>query len=125
MFSYDTRLYLAPTSPFVRVSAKPQPDSEAPLAGRGEEDEATNTSSLRDTLSRRPLGGGRKADRTLRGLETVHKAIRNNSTTRAGGRRLGERERGHSKHTAPVDAASATTNVTRRRTSDDSSGSIY
>lgn len=120
MFSYDTRPYLASASPFVRVKAKPQPDSDAPLAGQGEEDEATNTSSLRDTLSRRP-GTGRKTDRTLQGLETVHRGTRSNSTIRAGNKRLGEREREreiHSKHIVSV-------NTTRRRGSDEGSRSIY
>lgn len=121
MFSYDTRPYLASASPFVRVKAKPQPDSDAPLAGRGEEDEATNTSSLRDTLSRRPLGVGRKTDRTLGGLETVQRATRSNSTSRAGSKRLGERERereSYSKHIVAI-------NATRRRGSDEGSRSIY
>ena len=125
MFSYDTRLYLAPASPFIRVKAKPQPDSDTPLAGQGEEDEATNTSSLRDTLSRRPLGVGRKADRTLRSLEILHKATRNYSATRVGMRRLEDRERSRSKHTAPVVAASTITNATQRKAKDDSSGNIY
>ncbi|MPC89334.1 hypothetical protein E2C01_084274 [Portunus trituberculatus] len=123
MFSYDTRPYLASSSPFVRVKAKPQPDSDTSLAGRGDEDEATNTSSLRDTLSRRPLGVGRKTDRTLRGLEMVHRATRSNSTSRAGIKRLGERERekereSHSKHIVAI-------NTTSRRGSDEGSRRIY
>ncbi|KAG0725238.1 hypothetical protein GWK47_038990 [Chionoecetes opilio] len=122
MFSYDTSLYLTTASPFIRVSAKPQPDTDGPLAGRGEEDEATNTSSHRDTL-RRSLGVGRRADRTLRSLETGHKSP-NNSTTRAS-RRLRMRERGHGKHAALVAAALAASNATRRKGSDDGDGSIY
>uniref|UniRef100_A0A0P4W1F7 Nucleotide-diphospho-sugar transferase domain-containing protein n=1 Tax=Scylla olivacea TaxID=85551 RepID=A0A0P4W1F7_SCYOL len=121
MFSYDTRPYLASASPFVRVKAKPQPDSDAPLAGRGEEDEATNTSSLRDTLSRRPLGVGRKTDRTLRGLEMMHRTTRSNSTSRAGSKRLGERERERESHTKHIVAI----NATRRRVSDEGSRRIY
>lgn len=132
MFSYDTRLYLASASPFMRVSAKPQPDTEASLTARGGEEEATNTSTHRDAFSRKSLVGGRKAERTLGGsLEVLQRPLRNTSASRTNSRRLREKERersrdrGRDKHVSLGVLPVTTESLQRRETDDDDSGNTY
>lgn len=128
MFSYDTRLYLASASPFIRVSAKPQPDTEASLTGRGGEEEATNTSFHRDAYTRKSLGSGRKAERTLGGLAVMPRQLRNNSASRTNNRRLRDKERDRSKdkgHDKPVSFGVSRDSLRRRESGDDGSDNTY
>lgn len=132
MFSYDTRLYLASASPFIRVSAKPQPDTDVSLTGRGGEEEATNTSTHRDAFSKKSLTGGRKAERTLGGgLEVIQRQLRNTSASRTNSRRFREKERdktrdrGRDKHVSLGVLPVTTDSLQRSRSDDDDSGNTY
>lgn len=130
MFSYDTQLYLASTSPFIRVLAKPQPDADASLAVHGDEEDATNTSTLRDAFNRKSLGSGRRAERTFAGIEVIQRQLHNSSASRANSRRLKDKERGRSrersndKHVSLGILAVATDSL-QRRSGDDGSGNTY
>lgn len=131
MFSYDTQLYLASASPFIRVLAKPQPDADASLAGHGGEEEATNTSTLRDAFNRKSLGSGHRADRTLDGLDVTQRQLRITSASRTNSRRLkekerdGSRERAHDKHVSLSVLPVTTDIIQRKRSGDDGSGNTY